>query len=355
MSYLKSLGLLLPDRFFELCELSGLNVALLQGSTLWKNVYAQLDYQPVPYLLSSIDYQLEYQRGLEGSWNDFSCVIFSDKSPVALWPITISKKDGSVNLNSQGRELLPPIFIKDCPRKTIKVINASVQKLIGLLSNEIGTKKVISAPVFDGSLALTNWHSLSMKCGAKCHVRHDLYVDLSLSLEEIRSFFRKSYKSLVTSGQRLWSIEVLSFSITTEAWEEFRSLHLAVAGRATRSKESWDLQYRSVRQGESFVVTLRDVAGKMVGAGLFVTTRDEGSYAVGAYDRSLFDKPLGHIVQFRAIQEMKERGCLWYFIGRRFYLGDQTIPSEKELSISDFKEGFSTHIFPSFSLIQTFS
>jgi len=85
---------------------------------------------------------------------------------------------------------------------------------------------------------------------------------------------------------------------------------------------------------------------------LFICSRDEGVYAVAAYDRALFDKPLGHVVQFRAIQEMKRRECRWYFIGRRFYPGEQPVPSNKELSISYFKEGFSTDNFASFSLVQ---
>lgn len=342
------------ERFLELCELSCLNVVLRQDRSLWRVVHDRCLYQSTSYLSSTIDYFLEYHRSNGGEWSDLSCVLYSDKNPVALWPITISLKDELVNLSSQGRELLPPIFTADCPNKTKKVISASALKLVELLCYETGLKRLVTTPAFDGSFVLSHWHSLLMKRGAYCQTSHNLYADLSRPIENIRLSFRKSYRSLISASKSIWNLELLSSTLEAEVWEEFRLLHLAMAGRATRSKESWDLQYRSVINGESFLVALRDDAGKMVGAGLFVTTRDEGWYAVGAYDRSYFDQPLGHVVQFRAIQEMKNRDCHWYLIGRRFYPADQPSPSEKELSISYFKEGFASHTVPSFSLFKNF-
>jgi len=344
--------LLNADHFIKSCKLSGLNVVLRQDSSIWKAVYERLSYQSTAYHSSMIDYQLEYQRGHGGEWDDFSCVIFSDRNPVALWPITISVKDEVVNLSSQGRDLLPPIFVEDCSNKTQKSVSRSALNLINLLSDELGLQKIISSSPFDGFHELNNWHTLLMTYGAECYVQHNLYVDLSSPIEKIKSLFRDSYKSLVNSGEKIWNVEVLSGCIEKNVWDEFRALHLAVSGRITRSIESWDLQFHSVRHGDSFLVALRNAAGKMVGAGLFTTTKDEGSYAVGVYDRGLFDKPVGHVVQFRAIKEMQKRGCRWYFIGRRFYPSDQPNPSEKELSISNFKEGFASHCVANFRLVK---
>ena len=100
----------------------------------------------------------------------------------------------------------------------------------------------------------------------------------------------------------------------------------------------------------AFLVYLRNSAGKMIGGGYFEHSHDEASYAVGAYDRSLFDKPLGHVVQFHAISEMKRRNLSWYRIGARAFMGDQSQPSAKEISISDFKQGFASDLMPRFEL-----
>jgi FemAB family protein len=167
---------------------------------------------------------------------------------------------------------------------------------------------------------------------------------LNWPLSDIWASIRRRYKALINAGDRLWEKSVLT-DFSEELWKEFRLLHLMVAGRQTRSLESWNVQHEAIASGDAFLVYLRDESKRMVGGGLFHVSRDEGVYAVGAYDRSLFDKPLGHIVQWQAIQEMKKRKVHWYKIGVTSYPGDVPKPTDKEMSISHFKEGFATHHF----------
>ena len=65
---------------------------------------------------------------------------------------------------------------------------------------------------------------------------------------------------------------------------------------------------------------------------------------MGVYTRELFDKPLGHAVQMKAIETFKKNGLKWYEIGQKHLKIDKIPATEKELSISHFKEGFATHI-----------
>ena len=44
----------------------------------------------------------------------------------------------------------------------------------------------------------------------------------------------------------------------------------------------------------------------MVGAALITFSLHEARYDVGAYNRDLFDKPIGHIAQHTAIEELKK-------------------------------------------------
>lgn len=189
----------------------------------------------------------------------------------------------------------------------------------------------------------------SLNAGASSRVSHELYVDLRKPICEIRASFRKSYKSLVNCGLRLWSVEVLE-SDDSQIWADFKALHFQAAERKTRSEESWSVQHKMLREGEAFLIHLRDPSGKMVGAGFFEFTHDEGGYSVAAYKRELFDKPLGHVVQMRAIEEFQKRGLRWYKIGARPYAHDIPRPTEKEISIAQFKQGFATHCFPCFTL-----
>ena len=147
--------------------------------------------------------------------------------------------------------------------------------------------------------------------GAESAVAHEPLVDLTLDIAAIKSRIRKSYKALITSG----SSGRLTLLADSDAAAGRTALHLQVAGRATRSEESWQGAAQRHRRRRCLPRPPARRCGRSVGGGFFHVTRDEGLYAVAAYDRSLFDKPLGHVVQFRAIEELKRRGARWYRIG----------------------------------------
>ena len=63
-------------------------------------------------------------------------------------------------------------------------------------------------------------------------------------------------------------------------------------------------------------------------------------YSVAAY-KKVFDRPIGHAVQMIAIEKLKELGCKTYYLGQKATSG---LSTEKEISISHFKEGFTGNI-----------
>ena len=102
----------------------------------------------------------------------------------------------------------------------------------------------------------------------------------------------------------------------------------------------FDLIKEQIKNKEAFLVTVRDES-KLIGAGFFNYTRDMGMYSVAAYKRELFDRPIGHAVQMIAIEKLKELGCKTYYLGQKATSG---LSTEKEISISHFKEGFASNI-----------
>ena len=319
-------------------------------SALWEETYNRLPFRSANYLASALDYQLTYQRGHGGEWQELSCVLHANNKAVAIWPLTIAERDGVASLSSQGLPVMPPLFMPDCPPLTRKKFTAHCLGIADQLAARLNLTEWRSAPAFVDHAAIDYWQLVAMGQGARCSVRHELYVDLNLTLPEIKSGFRKSFRSLVTSGERLWRVEILRAPGEAAVWKEFRLLHAEVAGRITRSLDSWQSQHAALAADEGFLVVLRNAKGLMVGAGYFMCSADEGVYAVAAYDRNLFDKPLGHVVQFRAIEELQRRGCRWYRIGIRSFPSDEPVPNAKELAIAAFKQGFASHVFPSFLL-----
>lgn len=324
----------------------GLSVSLRTNElNAWTDTLACCHYVPVIYTNSSIEFQWAYQRGHGGEWEDLSLLIYWDNKPTAVWPLSLANKDGKATLNSHGLAMLPPIFSADCPASSRKRITKNCLDLANAIAASVGVDSWESAESFNDTNGLSDWHSESMVRGATCNIFHELFLDLRPDMAEIKRNFRKSYKPLITSGMRLWSVDVLN-TINESIWNEFRQLHLNVSGRKTRSDETWALHLQDIGAQQAFLVYLRDSAGTMVGAGFFNYTRDEGLYAVAAYDRALFDKPLGHVVQFRAIEELKKKGVRWYKIGVRPYISETPTPTDKEISIGEFKQGFTSHLFP---------
>lgn len=317
---------------------------------VWDECFDDLPYKAFAYDSSSLAYQLAYQQGHGGSWRDISLILLHDNKPAALWPLTLSLREGNHSLTSQGLPVLPPTFAKAVSSVTKKNLTGKCLNLAEQISCHLGIASWQSQESFNDALGLGDWHIQALGRGATAELRYDLFLDLRRSLEEIKAGFRKSYKSLVNSGARLWKIGIFENGGDDRSWREFHELHLQVAGRATRSDETWNMQCKQIIDGKAFLVWLRDAGDRMVGAGFFNFTSDEAVYSVAAYDRELFDKPLGHVVQYRAIDEMKKRGIRWYKIGVRPYPSDKPEPAPKEVSIGRFKEGFASHVFPSFRL-----
>ncbi len=317
---------------------------------LWDDVFMKLSYQSRYYSPSSLDYQTLYFNESSENWVDLSSIIFHDDKPIGVWPLTVFVKDNVDHFTSQGLPVLPPVFIDDCPESRKKFFASACLKISIEIVKNLNNKSFKSREPFCSKFDFSDWHLVLMNSGAKLTLEHELYVDLRMPINDIKKRFRKSYRSLVNSGEKLWKVEIHQSSINQSVWDEFRLFHIATANKVTRSLESWENQLKSIKSDESFLITLRDSNNIMVGASFFSTTRDEGAYGVGVYDRSLFDKPLGHVVQFQAICELKRRGCKWYKIGVRQYLNDPNGSSLKELSISKFKEGFATHVFPAYIL-----
>lgn len=341
----------LPQYLGEVISSANIRAEFRAGrQALWDTTLEQMAYIPVVYTNASIDYQLAYQQGHGGEWWDISMIVYWDNKPSAIWPLSFSIKDGKGNLSSHGLPVIPPQVAPAFPVTSRKRIVKSCLGLAEAIAKAAELGVWSSAESYSESMGLSDWHTEAMARDAECIVRHDLFLDLRPDMAEIKRNIRSSYKSLITEGMRIWSVGVLE-SVDESIWDEFHRLHLRVSERKTRSDETWALQLQDIGNHNAFLVYLRNSNGEMVGGGLFNFTRDEGVYAVGVYDRSLFDKPLGHVVQYRAIEELKNRGARWYKIGTRPFHSETPTPTDKEVSIGEFKQGFASHVFPQYQLM----
>ncbi len=330
--------------FHEAISRLGNAKPLAEASSAWDAVMDTAVYAPVAATRSMVLYQSAYIMEKVDEFVDLSIVLFHENKPVGVWPLNMRLSEGAWVCGSNEGPVYAPLFINKIAEKTRKNLMAGCLDVLDELCRMTG-QKTWKGVEFVGTDGLDQWHRKIMDRGATIQrVAHEMFVDLSMSMEDIKANMRKSYKSLLSMGDRLWQSSTLA-KVEHNVFDEFRQLHYQVSGRATRSVGTWSVQERAINSGDAFLVVLRDDKGVMVGGGLFHISKTEGLYAVGVYDRNLFDKPLGHIVQIKAIEHMKTLGLRWHKLGERFYPGDGSNPSQKELSISHFKEGFATHMF----------
>lgn len=311
-------------------------------------VWRQLAYQPVAVSQSMLDYQREYLNGVDKPVFDLTLVLKSDGTPVGLLPLTLSRAR-AWRLSSMGAAISAPLFAKTLSPRTEKKLCSRLLSVLQNLATDVGQNSLIAEQGCRPNelQACSEWQQQWMAAGATNQTRYDLFTDLGPDFSTIRSAFRKSYRPLINVAFKTWHVSVMDAgNANADTWTAFKQLHKDVAGRSTRTDATWELQWQMLLASEAFLVTLRDTADqRLVGAGLFQYTRDEGLYAVGAYDRTLFDKPLGHAVQQRAIETLKDLGVRWYMVGERHYRQSPYNPSPKEVSIGEFKQGFSSHLF----------
>lgn len=269
---------------------------------------------------------------------------------MGIWPLSLHKNGKQFLLGSWGGELLPPLLLeKRYNTESIRKMLGKCENAIKELCQEYG---IIKFTFRENVLNRGNsiWFQKMMENGAYCNkLNCECFVDLRLTEDEILSRIRRTNKYSILKGMDNWKTRLISHRNSeeeiAECFDSFRRLHIQVSGRETRSIATWKIQEEAVKKSKDFVVLLYDMKDILVGASLYSTTASACTYSVAAYRRELFDKPLGHVSQWIAIKHMKKLGIRWYYIGTRSYKKDWNSPSEKEISIGHFKEGFATNIY----------
>lgn len=311
-------------------------------------------YVPTHYALFVVKYQYKYLYYSEIYEDiiDISIVIYNGGVPMGIWPLSLYCKKGKWGIGSYvgGGELLPPFLLEN------RYNTESIRKMLGRCARAVEAicveygilQYTFQCTVMDNGNS--SWFRKMLEEGAICKgVNSECFTNLYLTEEGILSRIRRTNKYSILKGLDNWRTVIISNNNTEEevskCFESFRMLHKQVSGRETRNVKTWEVQEEAVNKTNDFVVMLYDREDDLVGASLFSTTASACTYSVAAYRRDLFDKPLGHVCQWVAIKYMKELGIRWYYIGVRSYKNDWNEPTEKEVSIGHFKEGFATNIY----------
>ncbi|MES2770893.1 MAG: hypothetical protein V4623_02775 [Pseudomonadota bacterium] len=315
----------------------------------WTDLQASLPEQAVGYDHVHCAYQHLYFSSHSSAYQVLDCLLYWQEQVIGIWPLACyQSQDGetkrwqlSSHLNGTFG-ICAPLLIPQLSAKQEKMIARAWLSAVAQLASDFAIESLsFAAPL--GTNNLPHWYHELLTLGAQLSARHSLVAELNLSAAAYQQQLRKSYKGLINQARKLWRSEIDSRGDRAQ-FAEFQRLHEQVAGRQTRNASTWEKQYEAIVHGAAYALYLRDAEQQLVGASLFNCSRDEAYYAVGVYQRELFAQPLAHLNLYEAITFARQQGLHRLILGHRPYPNDQPAPSEKELQIAFFKEGFANQL-----------
>ena len=301
-------------------------------------------YQSSHYLFMKRQIEYRRQRLIDDkiNFNDLSFALFESGTPYYAFigfkiQYTI---EGSTQYKVNSGELpsssLENITISNNQKK---VIASELDKIL-LESDTLEYLELFPRPTVS-----TTAEYLLQRPNSEANLRFNCLIDLKKTENELKIEIRRRYRSLINWGEKnLEFILIHRDHLQDKSYAQFleyRELHYQSAGRRTRSKKTWDIQFKCIEEGSIFAI-FGYLDGRMVTGGLFNVSDSYVYYANSASNRDLFDKPIFHALFWRAIQYSKDLGASIFDTGE-IYIRSQTNylqKSEKELNISRFKSGF---------------
>lgn len=286
------------------------------------------------YSESSLNYYEKISQDKGQDYRDISFCLTYNKTPFMIFFGAACEKDQTV----KAYEINTSFICQNLTKSQISFAKKYIYNTFSKLGRmKIHLRDELSQGVINEGTRILNAQYIC----EKEKVVYTSVIDLKKNLEELKRSLRKSYKPLISWGERELRTEIYDNSnVTWGVIEEFRKLHQKQAGRKTRKVETWKLQYDAIKNNEAFCICgyLED---KLVTAGYFLKANKSCYYGSSASDRSLFDKPLFHVILWNAILYAKEKRLMQFEVGLQYNcIANEERPSMKELDIAKFKKGF---------------
>lgn len=304
--------------------------------TTWDKLCISNDYQHPMYNIFGVAYYKEYFVQFN-SFQDVSVVLVYEDVPLIGMVGSISNNAGKIVLSGFGRGL----NIKENPEiEKNKLKNARIY-LKKYIENLISNYGIIEVHFRDysqinGSVSFFARYFLDQ--GAQSKIWYLQLVDLSKSLENIKSGFAKSCRNSVNTAQKNFTTQVITED-GDDAIRRLSKLHFIAAGKHTRNSSTWQHFLDMIENNKAFIVEAWK-ADLCVASGLFVHDSNNCLYSVSAANRDWFGTPVNHGIIWEAMKYSQSIGCKKFEFGGLYYSKPESSMTEKEKRINRFKKNF---------------
>lgn len=172
-------------------------------------------------------------------------------------------------------------------------------------------------------------------------------IDLSQQLEVLYSDIRKGHKSDIKKGQKYQFELYDKTNIRQEQIELYRQIYEEDAGGVNRNSELYLHYYKFIQDGLAVLLLAKNA--DIYVAAMIVTLYHGTAYysSYGELTEKLEGIPVGHMMQWKMIQYLKEMGIKSYEIGEQVYgKTHYSCPDKKLMDISNYKRGFGGYTVP---------
>lgn len=172
-------------------------------------------------------------------------------------------------------------------------------------------------------------------------------LDLRKDEKELFSDIRKGHKSDIKRGEK-YEIEIYDkTNMKDEMIHLYREIYELDAGRVTRNSELFEF-YLDFIKNDSGAIAFAKKDQKYV-ATLIVTLFENTAYysSYAELTDQLDQIPVGHVMQWKIIQYLKNRNIQYYEMGEQvFGKTHYSNPDQKLINISNYKRGFGGYTVP---------
>ena len=173
-------------------------------------------------------------------------------------------------------------------------------------------------------------------------------IDLRQDLKTIHSAMSKGHDYDIDRGLKIFDAKIYDNKAIGYAFLKYHELHTKDAGRETRPQLTWDMQQEWMDNGRAILIGVV-LNYEWIGFSYIITYKKKAYYFSACSDSYHSDLPIGHVLTWKAIEYLKERGFEFFEIGWQQYTPQPyDLCSDKEVAISHFKKGFGGNTVPLF-------
>ncbi len=316
-------------------------------STYWQEILNQ--YRPSPrYLLTSLAaYPLTAkEKGVD--YVNASFVYLVNNKPLAGVFLPIEKSAEVCAVSCLGDYVDAPL-----------ILDKAIEKDVFRLIDELALEHRVDKMLFQVDPLETDRfnYNFLQEYGYLDTSILNYVVDLTVPdiYKQCRENHRRNIKRILNdAAYSIFTID--SSNPSYESHEEYRELHRRCSGRVTRPKETFDLQFKKLIDGQAALFGLK-YKEKDIAYVYFEHNGNVAAYCSAADDPEYDRLPLYHALIYSALEYYKNKGIRLVDMEQPSTPSAQydSLPDQKQLQIAHFKSGFPGTFVQNFRGVKYFS